>query len=82
MKLPIDSDALAYAFIEPTKEVYKDDFEMFKALHNKADYQGKLVEVVQGERLLQHFGDILDQGALGDEPSMRDLSLNFLHYVP
>ena len=38
MKLTIDSDALAYAFIEPTKEVYKDDFEMFKALHIKADY--------------------------------------------
>jgi hypothetical protein len=41
-----------------------------------------LVEVVQGERLLQHFEDIPDQGALGDEPSMRDLSLNFHHYVP
>jgi len=38
MKLTIDSDALAYAFIEPTKEVYKEDFVMFKALHNKADY--------------------------------------------
>ena len=38
MKLTIDSDALAYAFIEPTKEVYKADFEMFQALHNKAEY--------------------------------------------
>jgi hypothetical protein len=38
MKLTIDSDALAYAFIEPTKEVYKERFEEFKALHNKADY--------------------------------------------
>jgi len=38
MKLTIDSDVLAYAFIEPTKEVYKERFDEFKALHNKADY--------------------------------------------
>ncbi len=38
MKLTIDSDVLAYAFIEPTKEVYKERFDKFKALHNKADY--------------------------------------------
>jgi len=29
MKLTIDSDALAYAFIEPTKEIYKERFEEF-----------------------------------------------------
>jgi hypothetical protein len=38
MKLTIDSDVLAYAFIEPTEEVYKERFDEFKALHNKADY--------------------------------------------
>ena len=38
MKLTIDSDVLAYAFIEPTKEVYKERFDEFEALHNKADY--------------------------------------------
>ena len=38
MKLTIDSDELAYAFIEPTKEVYKERFDEFKILHNKADY--------------------------------------------
>jgi predicted nucleic acid-binding protein len=38
MKLTIDSDVLAYAFIEPAKEVYKERFDEFKTLHNKADY--------------------------------------------
>ncbi len=37
MKLTIDSDALVYAFIEPTKEIYKEKYEEFEALHNKAD---------------------------------------------
>lgn len=38
MKLTIDSDVLAYAFIEPTREVYREKFEEFKALHDKADH--------------------------------------------
>jgi predicted nucleic acid-binding protein len=38
MRLTIDSDVVAYAFIEPTKEVYKERFAEFKVLHNKADY--------------------------------------------
>lgn len=37
MKVTIDSDVLAYAFIEPTKNLYKDKYEEFKALHVKAD---------------------------------------------
>ncbi len=37
MGLTIDSDALAYAFIEPTKEVYKERYEEIKKLHDKAD---------------------------------------------
>ena len=43
MKLTIDSDVLAYAFIEPTKKVYKERFDEFKVLHNKADYLYKCV---------------------------------------
>jgi predicted nucleic acid-binding protein len=37
MRLTIDSDALAYAFIEPTKAVYKERYEEFKKLHDRAD---------------------------------------------
>ncbi|MCK4732083.1 MAG: PIN domain-containing protein [Methanophagales archaeon] len=43
MKLTIDSDVLAYAFIEPTKKVYKERFDEFTVLHNKADYLYKCV---------------------------------------
>lgn len=46
MKLTIDSDALAYAFIEPTKEIYKERFEEFLELHNKADSVYK--DVIRG----------------------------------
>jgi predicted nucleic acid-binding protein len=37
MKVTIDSDVLAYSFIEPNKEIYKERYEEFKALHIKAD---------------------------------------------
>lgn len=37
MKLTIDSDVLVYAFIEPTKKIYKEKYEEFKVLHDKAD---------------------------------------------
>ena len=37
MKITIDSDVLAYAFIEPSKEIYKNKYEEFKTLHIKAD---------------------------------------------
>jgi predicted nucleic acid-binding protein len=37
MKVTIDSDVLAYSFIEPSKNIYKDKYEEFKALHIKAD---------------------------------------------
>lgn len=37
MKVTIDSYVLAYAFIEPGKEIYKDKHEEFKTLHIKAD---------------------------------------------
>ena len=30
MKLTLDSDVLAFAFIKPTKDVYKERFEEFK----------------------------------------------------
>ena len=46
MKVTIDSDVLAYAFIEPTKEVYKEKYEEFVALHNKADSLFK--DVIKG----------------------------------
>ncbi|MFZ3060669.1 MAG: hypothetical protein WA102_13155 [Candidatus Methanoperedens sp.] len=36
MKVTIDSDVV-YAFIEPTKEVYKEKYVEFEVLHNKAD---------------------------------------------
>lgn len=47
MKLTIDSDALAYAFIEPTRGIYKERFDEFKALHDKADciYKGVIKSV-------------------------------------
>ncbi len=37
MKLTLDSDALVYAFIEPTKEVYKEKYLEFEVLHRKSD---------------------------------------------
>lgn len=37
MKVTIDSDVLVYAFIEPTKKIYKDNYDEFKVLHAKAD---------------------------------------------
>jgi ABC-type uncharacterized transport system permease subunit len=46
MRLTIDSDALTYAFIEPTKEVYKERFEEFKEFHDKADLIYK--DVIRG----------------------------------
>lgn len=46
MKVTLDSDVLAYAFIEPTKEVFKENFEDFKALHIKADSLFK--DVIRG----------------------------------
>lgn len=46
MKVTIDSDALVYAFIEPNKEVYKEKYEEFEALHNKADCLFK--DVIKG----------------------------------
>ncbi len=37
MKVTIDSDVLVYAFIEPTKKIYKENYEEFNILHFKAD---------------------------------------------
>ena len=37
MKLTIDSDVLVYAFVKPTKKIYKEQFKEFAALHDKAD---------------------------------------------
>jgi predicted nucleic acid-binding protein len=50
MRLTIDSDVLVFAFIEPTQKIYKEKFEDFKVLHEKADhiYRG----VIQGRHEL------------------------------
>ena len=34
MKVTLDSDVLAYAFIEPDKDIYKERYEEFEVLHN------------------------------------------------
>lgn len=46
MKVTFDSDVLAYAFIEPTIEIYKEKYGEFEALHNKADSLFK--DVIKG----------------------------------
>ncbi len=50
MKVTFDSDVLAYAFIEPAKEVFKEKYEEFKALHIKAD--GLFKDVIKGNHEL------------------------------
>ncbi len=50
MKVTIDSDVLVYAFIEPTKKIYKEKYEEFKVLHDKADSIFK--DVIQGDHEL------------------------------
>lgn len=47
MKITIDSDVLVYAFIEPSKKIYKENFEEFKVLHIKADSIFK--DVINGD---------------------------------
>jgi len=46
MKVTLDSDVLAYAFIEPNKDVHKERYEEFEVLHNKADSLFK--DVIKG----------------------------------
>ncbi len=50
MKVTIDSDVLVYAFIEPTKKIYKEKYEEFKVLHDKADCIFK--DVIHGDHEL------------------------------
>ena len=50
MKLTIDSDVLVYAFVKPTKKIYKEQFEEFAALHDKADRIYK--SVIRGDHEL------------------------------
>lgn len=47
MKVTIDSDVLVYAFIEPTKRIYKENYEKFIVLHAKADSIFK--DVINGD---------------------------------
>ncbi len=46
MKVTLDSDVLAYAFIKPDKDIYKERYEEFEVLHNKADILFK--DVIKG----------------------------------
>lgn len=46
MKVTLDSDVLAYAFIEPDEDIYKERYEEFEVLHNKADILFK--DVIKG----------------------------------
>ena len=48
--LTIDSDVLVYAFVKPTKKIYKEQFEEFAALHDKADRIYK--SVIRGDHEL------------------------------
>jgi predicted nucleic acid-binding protein len=50
MKVTIDSDVLAYAFIEPNKDIYKEKYEEFETLHSKADSLFK--DVIKGHHEL------------------------------
>ncbi len=50
MKVTLDSDVLAYAFIEPSKDIYREKYEEFVVLHHKAD--SLLKDVIMGNHEL------------------------------